>query len=145
MQNEQLTMSEENKRIDKVKTVYILDDDEIIIYLTNKIIRDAQFCDNSEIFMSGQDALDRLKLIIKNREELPDVMLIDINMPGMNGWEFLDEFEKLPLEKPIPLFVFTSSINLSDREKSFTYPSIKGFIQKPLTVIKLDKILRLIS
>ncbi len=129
----------------KIKTAYIIDDDEIIVYLTDKIIKEGQFCEKSETFNNGQLAIDRIKQAITNNEDLPDVMLIDINMPVMDGWEFLDELVKLPLEKAIPLFIFTSSINPADREKSFTYPSIKGYIQKPLTILKLDKILRLLS
>ncbi len=129
----------------KIKTAYIIDDDEIIVYLTDKIIKEEQFCEKSETFNNGQLALGRIKEAIANKDELPEVMLIDINMPVMDGWELLDELVKLPLEKPIPLIIFTSSINPADREKAFTYASIKGYIQKPLTVHKLDKILRLIS
>ncbi|MDI1234342.1 MAG: response regulator [bacterium] len=130
--------------MNKIKKAYIIDDDEIIVYLTDKIIKEENFCEQSETFNNGQLALDRLKEVIENGEPLPDVMLVDINMPVMDGWELLDEIVKLPLKQPIPLIIFTSSINPADREKAFTYSTIKGYIQKPLTVLKLDKILRLI-
>ncbi len=131
--------------MNKIKKAYIIDDDEIIVYLTDKIIKEENFCEQSETFNNGQLALDRLKEVIENGEPLPDVMLVDINMPVMDGWELLDEIVKLPLKQSIPLIIFTSSINPADREKAFTYSTIKGYIQKPLTVLKLDKILRLIS
>ena len=131
--------------MNKIKKAYIIDDDEIIVYLTDKIIKEENFCEHSETFNNGQLALDRLKAVIANKEPLPDVMLIDINMPVMDGWELLDEIVELRINPPVPLIIFTSSINPADREKAFTYPTIKGYIQKPLTVIKLDKILRLIS
>lgn len=131
--------------MNKIKTAYIIDDDEIIVYLTDKIIKEENFCEHSETFNNGQLALDRLKEVMESGGPMPDVMLIDINMPIMDGWELLDEIVKLPIEPAIPLIIFTSSINPADREKAFTYPTIKGYIQKPLTVLKLDKILRLIS
>ena len=129
----------------KIKLAYIVDDDEIIVYLTERILEEVQFCDESKTFKNGQLAIDQLKKAIANKEELPQVILFDINMPVMDGWEFLEEFIKLPLNKPIPLFVFTSSINPSDRDKAYKYKEIKDYIQKPLTVHKLDKILRLIE
>lgn len=129
----------------KVKLAYIIDDDEIIVYLTERILDEVLFCDKSETFRNGQLAIERLKNAIANDEELPEVILFDINMPVMDGWEFLEEFIDLPLKKPIPLFVFTSSINPSDRDKAFMFREIKDYIQKPLTVHKLDKILRLIE
>ncbi len=130
---------------EQLKTVYIVDDDEIIVYLTGKLIKQENFCEQLETFDNGKTALERLKMAIANHRELPDVMLIDINMPVMDGWEFMNEFVKLVTEKPIPVFIFTSSIDPADRAKSFSYPQIIGHIQKPLNVTKLNKILRLIS
>lgn len=130
--------------MNKIKLAYIIDDDEIIVYLTERILDEVQFCEKSETFSNGQLAIDRLKKAIAANEELPQVILFDINMPVMDGWEFLDEFIKLPIKQPIPLFVFTSSINPSDKEKSMRYKQVRDYVQKPLTVHKLDKILRLL-
>lgn len=129
----------------KIDLAYIIDDDEIIIYLTGEIIKTANFTEKTETFLDGQQAINRLKQVIEEGGKLPDVILFDLNMPVMDGWEFVDEFLKLPIKKEIPLFVFTSSINPADKDKSFSYSTIKGFIQKPLTNQKLDKILRIIS
>lgn len=131
--------------IDKIDLAYIIDDDEIIIYLTGALLKKEEFCNRTETFTDGLQAIKRLKLAIEKGEELPQVILFDLNMPVMDGWEFVDEYLKLPINQSIPLFVFTSSINPADKEKSFSYNSIKGFIQKPLTKQKLDKILRIIS
>ncbi len=131
--------------MNKIKLAYIIDDDEIIVYLTDRIIKEVEFCERSETFRNGQLAIERLKIAIRDKEELPEVILFDINMPVMDGWEFLEEFIQLPLKKPIPLFVFTSSINPSDKEKAQKYRQILDYIQKPLTVHKLDKILRVMQ
>lgn len=129
----------------KIDLAYIIDDDEIIFYLTKEIIKSVQFSESTETFQDGLQAINKLKEVIKNGEKLPDVILFDLNMPVMDGWEFVEEFLHLDLKKEIPLFVFTSSIDPADKEKANSFPAIKGFIQKPLTVHKLDKILRDIS
>ncbi len=129
----------------KINLAYIIDDDEIIIYLTGALLKKEEFCSRTLTFTDGLQAIERLKLAIVNNEQLPQVILFDLNMPIMDGWEFVDEFLKLSIPIEIPLFVFTSSINPADKEKSFSYNAIKGFIQKPLTKQKLDKILRIIS
>lgn len=129
----------------KLNHVYLIDDDEIIIYLTEKLIKKNGFCEVLETFTDAKTALKKLKEALKTKEGIPEVVLFDLNMPMMNGWEFLEEFKKLKFEKEIPTFVFTSSIDPNDKQKSFQYPEIYDFITKPLTVNKLDKILRLID
>ena len=131
--------------MEKIKNVYIIDDDEIIIYLTDRLITEEEFCEKNTTFENGLKALEKLKDALAAKEELPDLMLVDLNMPVMDGWEFIEQFEKLELPKPIPIFIFTSSINPIDTEKAHQHKTIKGYIQKPLTPIKLDKIRRLIS
>lgn len=131
--------------MEKVKNLFIIDDDEIMVYLSGKLIRQHDFCEHSETFNSGQSAIDRIRESIKNGDALPDLMLVDINMPVMSGWEFMDELVKLPGGDKIPVFIFTSSIDPRDKTRSFSYRSVKGHIQKPLTVTKLNKMLRLLS
>lgn len=129
----------------KIDLAYIIDDDEIIIYLTDKILKKVEFCERVEKFTDAQDALDKLSAALASGKDIPDVILFDLNMPNMSGWEFIEEFIKLPMKTEIPAFVFTSSIDPADREKSYRYRAIKDFITKPLTVQKLDKILRIID
>lgn len=129
----------------KVNLAYIIDDDEIIIYLTNKLIMNAEFCNQLETFTQAKSALERLKLALQTGENIPDVILFDLNMPEMSGWDFIDEFKKLDFGKEIPTFIFTSSIDPNDKQRSYQYEEIKDFITKPLTLQKLDKILRIID
>lgn len=129
----------------KVDLAYIIDDDEIIIYLTNKLIMKSDFCNAIETFTGAKDALARLEMAAKTGENIPDFILFDLNMPEMNGWEFIEAFRKINFGKEIPTFIFTSSIDPNDKQRSFQYTEIKDFITKPLTVQKLDKILRLID
>lgn len=129
----------------KIDLAYIIDDDEIIIYLTDKLIQKAEFCQRVETFTDAKTAIERLKFSQSVNENLPEVILFDLNMPNMSGWDFIEEFRKINFEKPIPTFIFTSSIDPSDKQRSFQYKEICDFITKPLTRQKLDKILRLID
>lgn len=129
--------------MNKVDLAYIIDDDEIIIYLTDKLLKKVEFANNVETFFNAESALKTLKIAIQQGENIPDVILFDLNMPVMNGWDFIEEFQKLKLD--VPCFVFTSSIDPSDKQRSYQYPEIRDFITKPLTVQKLDKILRLLD
>jgi CheY-like chemotaxis protein len=128
----------------KIKLAYIVDDDEIMIHLAELLITRSQFSEKTEMFGDAREAIHKLKDISSKKGEMPDVILFDLNMPEMDGWEFVEEYQKLNLGNNISLFVFTSSINPADEEKARTYKVIKGFIKKPLTVHTLDKILRAI-
>lgn len=129
----------------KIDLTYIVDDDEIILYLAEKLIKKTEFCDRIEKFGSGQKALDRLKFSLQIGENIPDLILFDLNMPEMNGWHFIEELNQISKANNIPTFIFTSSIDPVDIEKSYQFNNVLGYIPKPLTTIKLDKMLRLID
>ncbi len=129
----------------KIGLAYLVDDDNISNYLTGKILENVEFCDRLEIFSDAQNALNALKTAIETGKDIPEAILFDLNMPEMDGWGFIENFTQLPMKTKIPTFIFTSSIDPSDREKSENYEVIKDFITKPLTIVKLDKILRIID
>lgn len=129
----------------KIDIAYIIDDDEIILYLAEKLIRKTNFCTQIEKFSNGEKALDRLKFALQVGENVPDLILFDLNMPSMNGWQFIEELSRIPRAENIPTFVFTSSIDPADIENSYSYENVLGYIPKPLTTVKLDKILRLMD
>jgi CheY-like chemotaxis protein len=72
------------------------------------------------------------------------MILLDVNMPQMNGWDFLEEYEKLPLQAiaKTKVYIVSSSINNRDIEKSKTYKTVSGFISKPLDTEKMNEILK---
>ncbi|MBL7837171.1 MAG: response regulator [Bacteroidetes bacterium] len=129
----------------KIDLTYIVDDDEIILYLAEKLIRKTHFCERLEKFSSGWKALDRLKFSIQVGENVPNLILFDLNMPEMNGWNFIEELNQITQAQNIPTFIFTSSIDPMDIEKSYEYENVLGYIPKPLTTVKLDKMLRLMD
>ena len=129
----------------KLDCIWLIDDDEIAIYLADRVIQKVEFSKDVEKFNSGHSALKHLEFCININENLPDLILFDLNMPNMNGFEFIEQFSKMEGSKAIPTFIFTSAITQQEIEKAKQYSCIKGIILKPLCIQKLNKILRLID
>jgi CheY-like chemotaxis protein len=83
---------------------------------------------------TGSEALDYLRSI-KDESEHPDLILLDINMPGMNGWEFLEEYERLDKRSQgkIVIIMLTTSDNIDDLERAKKWSFVSDYITKPLT------------
>jgi len=126
-------------------SVLLVDDDEINNFISIKLIKKALL--NTEIMacLNGKFAIDQLVEIQRNDiSKLPDYILLDINMPIMNGWEFLDEYKRLnidPLGKT-KIFIISSSVFSNDINKARSYPLVKDFISKPLNVDKIVELFK---
>lgn len=114
----------------------IIDDDDITIFLTKRLIQ--QFNTDFEVadFKDARLAIKHYKDFGTSKNE---IILLDINMPIFNGWDFLEEFEKSNLVGNI--FMFSSSIDIKDQEKSKSYKTVIGYISKPLNTQKIENIL----
>lgn len=122
------------------KLTYIIDDDKLSVKLVSLLLNKNEFCQEIKTFYNAQSALDEIAKNIHENGNLPDVILLDLNMPVIDGWQFLDEFILLPLQKEIAVFIVTSSINPVDIEMSRQYKAIKTYIMKPITADKLKAI-----
>lgn len=126
----------------KVDIACIIDDDPIFVFGTKKIMELANFCENFMVFHNGEEALNHLQPIIEvGRESIPDVILLDLNMPIMDGWEFLDEFTRIPCKKQIVIYIVTSSVDPADVERAKTYDKVSNYLVKPISSRKLQQIL----
>lgn len=123
----------------KNKLTYIIDDDKLSIKLISMLITKNKFCENIKSFFNPQTALDDLKQNCNEESNLPDVILLDLNMPMIDGWQFLDEFILLPIKKNISIFIVTSSIDPFDIEMAKKYDVVKNYIMKPITAKKLEE------
>ncbi len=124
-----------------IKKVCIIDDDPISIYGAKKIMENTNFCESFLIYKNGQLALDGLNKIGKKDEKsLPEIILLDLNMPVMDGWEFLEEYDKVMVSKKPMLYIFSSSINPLDISKAKTNPNIQNFISKPMSESVLQEL-----
>lgn len=115
----------------------VIDDDDINIFIIKKIVEKTGYDAEMVAKTNGQLAIDYLHDLHKNEEVLPDLILIDINMPVLNGWEFLEAYEKLGIVTKIDMYMLSSSVYENDIEKAKTYQTVKGFISKPLSIERL--------
>lgn len=122
--------------------ICIIDDDEIYIFLMKKSLSAMGIKNEIISFFNGSDALEGLTQLKMDQNELPGIILLDINMPIMDGWEFITEFRKLndPFKK-IPIYIVSSSIANEDFEKSKTFPEIIDYLSKPVDLETLESIL----
>lgn len=126
-----------------IKRALIIDDDEINNFICIKNMKDSNFVEHATYCLRGKEGLDELSDAIQNRpEDLPDVIFLDINMPLMNAWEFLEQYESIQKEFPkeIKLFILSSSVYRKDIEKSSHYDMVTDYIIKPLSKDSLKRI-----
>ncbi|MES2389748.1 MAG: response regulator [Bacteroidota bacterium] len=122
--------------------VMIIDDDAVNNTVCSLIINRAQFAASVSTFLRASDALASLRESMKKQDTLPDIIFLDINMPVMNGWDFLDEFTPMIplLPKPIMLYMLSSSVYHEDVSKARAYPIVRDYLPKPLTANILNRI-----
>lgn len=125
----------------------LIDDDEIFTYIIKKIIEESEIAEQITIFGNGRDAINYLTEVAEEEALLPKVIFLDLNMPLLDGWGFLDEYIRLKpkLCKKINLYVITSSVSTYDHEKSKEYSDITDFIVKPLAKEKFIAIVKKMS
>jgi CheY-like chemotaxis protein len=126
-------------------SVLLVDDDEINNFISIKLIKKALL--NTEIMacLNGKFAIDQLfEIQRKDPSKLPDYILLDINMPIMNGWEFLDEYKRLNIDPSgkTKIYIISSSVFSNDINKARSYPLVKDFISKPLNVDKIVELFK---
>lgn len=123
----------------KYDIVMLVDDNDIDNFINERMINGCNFAETTYVNTSTRSAIEFLKNLSVNKalrkDHLPSIIFLDINMPILDGFQFIEEFEKLDpvLVKAINIVMLTSSINPSDIERSKKFPSVKGFIHKPLT------------
>ncbi len=124
-----------------LKTIAVVDDDPIYIQALKKLLNTWGIINPVLFFANGKEALDFIR--IKEASALPDILLLDLNMPVMNGWNFMDDFTQLlpQLGKNINIYLVTSSIWEEDRKRAEKNTLIKDFLTKPVMKEKLREIL----
>src|ERR1700748_2089317 len=131
--------------INQPVSILLVDDDEINNFISIKLIKKALLTTEIIACLNGKYAIDELMDIQKeDPSKLPDYILLDINMPIMNGWEFLDEYKRLNIDPTgkTKIFIISSSVFSNDINKARSYPLVKEFISKPLNVDKIVELFR---
>ncbi len=125
----------------KFDKVLLVDDDSINNFLSEEIISGANITEEVVLLTDGQQALNYLNSLKDEKEPRQKLLiLLDLNMPVMDGFEFLEEFNPDEIEADFQIVILTSSDNQRDIEKIKAY-DIKNFISKPITEEKLLEIL----
>lgn len=116
--------------------ILIIDDDPVNNLICEKVILGQGFAEHVTCFC---DAVEALKWLCEvSPSEHPDMMLLDINLPTMSGWEFLEQLKTRLPEHKIRIYMMSSSASLDDKLKAEVHPALAGFVMKPLTAIKLE-------
>ncbi|MCU0447384.1 MAG: response regulator [Microscillaceae bacterium] len=123
----------------KLKRILIIDDNEIDNLISQKIIKDADLTEQVSICESGNSALSYLRKSMRdNPTMVPDLILLDLNMPLMDGWDFLQELDKINFKSDkSKIFILTCSIDRRDISKAQRDPRVTEYITKPLTADKV--------
>jgi len=127
----------------KLKCIMLVDDNADDNFIHARVIKRSNAAANVIEKRTGRDALEYLKSRKNDRDTHPDLILLDINMPGMNGWEFLEEYNKLDeqLQSQAIIVMLTTSDNPDDKVKAKARNIASDFRTKPLTKGMLEEIL----
>ena len=124
----------------------IIDDDNLYVRLLKKIIITRNLCEDLLVFNDGKQSIDYFEALLQNLNEdkIPDIIFIDLNMPIMDGWEFIERFTKIEkkFKKVITLYIVSSSIDPADIKRAKSLSNIKDYLIKPTHINELENIFR---
>jgi CheY-like chemotaxis protein len=132
----------------KLTCVLLIDDDEPTNFLSRMLFEEADCTVHIQVENSGKKALNYLSSIRQSLSEsilpAPNLILLDINMPAMDGWEFLDKYKELEKRQgaKIIIIMLTTSLNPDDKIKAESIPEVSGFENKPLTSEMIDRVIK---
>lgn len=128
----------------KKSNILLVDDDEVYLFVTKKILSNLSKDILINTFTDGEKAIEYITLCIQETVELPEIILLDINMPFMDGWGFLSEFKKMKPKLPdqnVNIFLVTSSNDPNDLKRAQEFEELTGYVVKPVFENKLAEIL----
>ena len=122
--------------------ICIIDDDEVYQFTVTKNIQSQQLAKKILVFSDGEEALNFLCANIGDNNAVPDVIFLDINMPIMDGWQFLEEYIRLKprIGKKVTLYMVSSSVDPADTQRAKQIEEVSDYIIKPITLDQLKVI-----
>ncbi len=125
----------------KFNTACIIEDNLASIFWMRELMDEVGFAEKILIYKNGKEALDQLTLLITQESSVPDIIFLDLNMPVMDGWDFLEAFTKIQPPKKIIIYILTSSVDPADTTRAKKYEQLSGYLIKPITEQSLRDIL----
>jgi CheY-like chemotaxis protein len=125
----------------KFDLTYIIDDDPIFVIVLKKLLAKMNVFKEVKNLKNGLEALKDLNTVNEDKKNFPDVIFLDLNMPVLDGWQFLEELQKTPYKDKLNIYVVSSTIDNREIIKCENYESVKNFISKPTNSEDLNKAL----
>lgn len=123
----------------KFHRTWLIDDDEIFRYSAERIMEISNFSEEIRCFSNGEAALQALRELENNVDLIPDIVFLDINMPVIDGWQFLDNLKDREVAKHLKIYMLSSSIDAIDLEKANQYDMVLKYIPKPISTKVLEE------
>lgn len=123
--------------------ICLIDDDKIYQFTAKKILESTGLSQNILPFYNGEEAIHFIMAQIQSPELLPDIIFLDINMPVMDGWQFLDAFKKITAQLPknIIVYMVSSSVDDYDIRKSKEYVEVLDYVIKPINRERFEQLI----
>lgn len=127
----------------KLLSLCFIDDDPIYQYMIKRMINKDYQVNKMWNFLNGEEAINYFASHYMEPENIPDIIFLDINMPLVDGWLFLEEFSaiKPQISKPVTIYIVTSSTDPADIQQSNNIKEVAGYLVKPFDSAKLKEIL----
>lgn len=127
----------------KLRKVISIDDEQLNNYIIQRLLERFDCIEEIVSFEEASDALGFLETEKSTTESQPDLLFLDLNMPGMNGWEFIEKYrEAIRPERISQIVILSSSILDSDRERAEEIPEVGAYVSKPLDEQKIKELLK---
>ncbi len=126
-------------------TVAVVDDDPIFQFTAMRTLQNVKLATPVMQFSNGREILNYLRNHAEDPARLPDIIFLDINMPLMDGWMFLDDFHNVreSLAKPITIYMVSSSIDMRDIDKARENPLVTDYVVKPVSPERFSELIRI--
>jgi CheY-like chemotaxis protein len=124
----------------KISLACLIEDDPLHVFIIKKFIDMDDRVSDLMVCNNGKEAFDKLSAMIKEEKQLPEVIFLDLNMPIWNGWQFLDEFAKIPITKETIIYILTSSNSPDDLSRADKYNLQAHYLIKPISKENLTKV-----
>lgn len=120
-----------------LQNVLFIDDDRPTNIINERLAERSNVFKSIQVYMNSVEALQYITELVKNDRPFPDLIFLDINMPALNGWQFLDAFKQLGLENKIKVVMLSTAVNIPEDKRENYQTVVSAFERKPLS---LDKI-----